>query len=309
MKSKKRIWLVSIAAFVLVIVAAASAIILDEAAVPQFKEPAVSPPGKPDYALFNPYINEYYDSRYVYWDQDTERYRPVQPTYTESTTPVTTNYYSTDDWVADHQNSTDEVERAFLKYVVAMDEYWKANPRFILRSDWVVGQEAGGPLTIITDLGISKVPQLLTYTEYDNPFTVVCKFAISSILRIEYGIGDIYRGEEGARIWKNAFDEKSKKGKMVVDNIVKSLDSSAPLSDEEIYNQLDEVGLFALPAMAGEIKDKANTRLLKYLHKVLPEEKIKQYEISATVYDEVKLQKALKSCDAAIRVINAVAAK
>ena len=83
--------------------------------------------------------------------------------------------------------------------------------------------------------------------------------------------------------------------------------NSTNSSDEEINNQLAEAGIFALPFFYDEVINKSNSYLLKYAPKILPNAKLKEFNIGSGSQDLADYRKALASCANDIKIINNLA--
>jgi hypothetical protein len=90
-----------------------------------FAEPATPPPGLPDSARFNPDTGEYYNSSVVYWDPVRRMYLPVSQTPKTSVSHGRSATLSKDEWVAQHENSSDVVDIAIVNFYHACMELAK----------------------------------------------------------------------------------------------------------------------------------------------------------------------------------------
>jgi hypothetical protein len=164
-----------------------TATITPDAAPTLHPEPSVKPTGLPSYANWNPYRGAWYDSSYVELDPGTHEYKFIPlPTPSQFLTGKVATQ-SMEEWIALHKNSTNEVDMAIIKYYRALpayiDKLKQEDPYFGARSTWEVGQGEGGPLTILTDLGIPKLQTLLDRVQWENPLVVNIEIAVSYISR------------------------------------------------------------------------------------------------------------------------------
>lgn len=277
----------------------------------KYKEPANGREGLPSSVKFNPDTNEYYDSNLGEWDSNAQTYRYVEPKITPTPEGYIAPKYSTatlEDWINNHKDSNDPVDVALMKYFEAMPEYYKNHPELGLSSKWEVGGEEGGPLTIVTDLGIKGLPQLLKYVDWQNPWnlTIVAEIAIDEICRTMTP----YTGTDDQIVaqWRDAFNNRISNAKSKVDDIAQKLGKDLPVNDEEINNNFAELGVFALPSVYDEVVNKSNTQLVKYLPIILPEKQLNEFNLKTGVADNDTLKKALESCKDDVEVLKTLTA-
>jgi hypothetical protein len=225
---------------------------------------------------------------------------PVSPT--ENAT-----FYSRIDWVNDHKNTTDFVEMALIKYHQAIESYVNAHPEAGLRSDW--GIDYNGEISILTDLGVAGLPGLLREVNANSPFRVPVIFAIEEICRTDIGNPGHF-SEDEITAWNSAFDGKLSGAKNIVADIVEAIKSDSSVGDEEINDQLCEVGIFALPYFYDEVVNNSNTSLLKYADKILPIKKLEEFNIGSTDQKDYGIiHEALVSCSYDIEIIRSLTVK
>ena len=152
----------------------------------------------PASAKFNPETGNYFDSDFFEWDTNTQTYTDKPAQIPENYQPPRVATMTVEEWANSHKDSTDEIDIALLKYTEAMNEYMKNHPELMASSRWEVGQD-GGPLTILTDLGVVKLPELLKHVNWEDPFVVPVMIAIEQICKTR--IGDIYTDEVGVANW------------------------------------------------------------------------------------------------------------
>jgi hypothetical protein len=269
---------------------------------PKYIEPVQRPEGLPDEAVFNPYTNEYYDSREARWDIELRRYVPLENTdaelevYLDKFVPV----YNQNDWINDHQGTTDPVELALIEYYQANSAYRETHPETMARSDW--GIDFDGEFSIITDLGVTGLPGLLK--EVNGPFQIVAVVAIEDICKMRIGGISSFTDDEMAS-WKNKLNMKSDEARKVVSGINENIKEGNPVDDEEIQAQLGGVGIFALPYFYDDVIDNGNDALLKYAGMVLPEAVMEEFGIAEGSGADV-LKEALASCPDEIEIITSV---
>ena len=106
-----------------------------------------------------------------------------------------------------------------------------------------------------------------------------------------------------------AFNNKSGLAKDIVAKVVQTLKNNPSVSDEEINNQLADAGIFALPYFYDEVISNSNSSLLKYADKILPDEKLKEFNIASGSQDYAAYRRALESSIDDINIIKNLSAK
>jgi hypothetical protein len=227
--------------------------------------------------------------------------------------PITTTepninqyYFSREDWVIQHKDSTDQTDIALIKYEQAIEAYANEHPEVGGRSDW--GVDYSGELTILTDLGVAGLQGLVRETDVNNPFVVPVIIAIDEICKTDFSLIDTFSSEQVTN-WKLAFNNESNNAKDIVAKVVETLNNNASVSDEEINNQLAEAGIFALPYFYDEVINKSNVILLKYAEIILPDAKLKEFNIVNGSQDFANYRKALADCADDISIINQLRVK
>jgi hypothetical protein len=233
---------------------------------------------------------------------------PATPVPAPTTTEPNINqyYFSREDWVIQHKDSTDPTDIALIKYEQAIEAYTNGHPEVGLRSDW--GVDYSGELTILTDLGVVGLPGLVREVDANSPFIVPVIIAIDEICKTDFSFIDTFSPEQ-ITSWKLAFNNESNNAKDIVAKVVETLKNNASVSDEEINNQLADAGIFALPYFYDEVINHSNIALLKYADKVLPNEKLKEFHIGNGSQDSASYRKALASCISDINIINNLGVK
>jgi hypothetical protein len=268
-------------------------------------EPSVKPSGLPSYAKWNPYKGAWYDSSWVELDPVTHEYKNLpQPTPTEYLTGKVAKQ-TMEEWIAQHKDSTDEVDMAIIKYYRALPNYIEKlkqeDPmKFESSSAWEVGQGEGGPLSILTDLGISGLQALLDRVQWENPLVVNIEIAVSYISRSrssKIGFWDFQVAE-----WKRDFNERSSGAKGEIDGIVEDLARGAA-DEESIRIKFYTMGVLALPEVYNQVINQGNTGLIPYLPDILPLDKMSAYNIQAGTTDNTTLKQALADCVSDIEII------
>ena len=237
---------------------------------------------------------------------------PTAPTISMPA-PITTTepninqyYFSREDWVIQHKDSTDPTDIALIKYEQAIEAYTNGHPEVGLRSDW--GVDYSGELTILTDLGVAGLSGLVRETDVNNPFVIPVIIAIDQICKTDFSFIDTFSPEQVTN-WKLAFNNESNNAKGIVAKVVETLKNNASVSDEEINNQLADAGIFALPYFYDEVTNKSNVILLKYADKILPDEKLSEFNIVNGSQDLAGYRKALASCGDDVKIINELEVK
>jgi hypothetical protein len=150
-------------------------------------EPSVRPLSLPVAAKWNPYVGEWYDSGWVELDPITHEYIMVPHTPPPGYIPPKGASITVDKWIALQQNSTDEVDVALINYWQALakdiEKQKLEDPFWMARSSIPTGSEVGGPLTILTDLGIFKLQELVDRVQWENPLVYYVETASDRISR------------------------------------------------------------------------------------------------------------------------------
>jgi hypothetical protein len=237
---------------------------------------------------------------------------PTAPTISMPA-PITTTepninqyYFSREDWVIQHKDSTDPTDIALIKYEQAIEAYTNGHPEVGLRSDW--GVDYSGELTILTDLGVAGLSGLVRETDVNNPFVIPVIIAIDQICKTDFSFIDTFSPEQVTN-WKLAFNNESNNAKGIVAKVVETLKNNASVSDEEINNQLADAGIFALPYFYDEVINNSNISLLKYAEIILPDEKLKEFNIASGSQDSAAFRKALVNSIDDIKIIINLPAK
>ena len=241
-------------------------------------------------------------------------------TLTTSTTPATSGpatmtttepninqyYFSREDWIIQHKDSTDPTDIALIKYQQAIEAYTNEHPEVGSRSDW--GVDYSGELTILTDLGVVGLPGLVReLNNVNSPMVVPVIFAFEAICKTDISFCDTFSPEE-VTTWKNALNDESNNAKNIVANVVATLKNNPSVSDEEINNQLANAGIFALPYFYSEVINNSNVSLLKYADQIMPDELLKEFNIGNGSQDSAAYMKALESSIGDINIINNIKA-
>jgi hypothetical protein len=266
-----------------------------------FPEPSVKPTALPTSAKWNPYESSWYDSDWVELDPVTHRYKAVPRTPPPGYTPPKVASMTKDQWIASHQDSTDNIDIALITYYKALIEYVEKNELYITeRSNWEVGQGEGGPLTILTDLGISNLQRLIDRVQWENPLVVNLEIAVCRLCRANSSnIGFTEKQVEG---WRQEFATKIVIANSEVNQIALALKSGSP--DEKLITyRMGKLGILALPEVYELVINQGNTDLIKYLPDILPLDKMKTYNIQAGQMDDEMLKEALRSCSDDIKII------
>ena len=215
-------------------------------------------------------------------------------------------YTSVEDWLNLHKDSTDPTDIALMKYSKAIGEYTSQHTEVIARSDW--GVDYSGELTILTDLGVAGLPGLLKEVDVNSPFRVALIFAIEEICKTDIGYCDTFSPEQIYN-WKLSFNNKLSVAKDIVAEVVRALGNNVSVSDEEIDKQLADAGIFALPYFYDEVINNSNSSLLKYAGTILPDKKLKEFNIASGSQDLAAFRKALESSIDDINIIKILSAK
>ena len=193
-----------------------------------------------------------------------------------------------------------------MKYSKAIGEYTSQHTEVIARSDW--GVDYSGELTILTDLGVAGLPGLLKEVDVNSPFRVALIFAIEEICKTDIGYCDTFSPEQIYN-WKLSFNNKLSVAKDIVAEVVRALGNNVSVSDEEIDKQLADAGIFALPYFYDEVINNSNSSLLKYAGTILPDKKLKEFNIASGSQDLAAFRKALESSIDDINIIKILSAK
>jgi hypothetical protein len=132
-------------------------------------------------------------------------------------------------------------------------------------------------------------------------------FAIEGICKTNISFIDTFSPEQISN-WKIAFNNEPNNAKNIIANVVETLKNNASVSDEEIY-QIADAGIFALPYFYNEVINNSNVSLLKYADKILPDEKLKEFNLVNGSQDSATYRKALESSIDDINIINNLVAK
>jgi hypothetical protein len=275
-----------------------------------FLEPSVKPTALPFSAKWNPYDGSWYDSAWVELDPVTQKYKAVPRTPSPGYTPPNVAKISQADWIANHQDSMDEIDITIIKYWQAMEKYrekkMNEDPNWMARSWFDVGQEEGGPLIILTDLGIFNVQNLIDRVQWENPFVVNLEIAICKLCRTNsINIGFTEKQVAG---WRQEFTQKIIEAKPDVNQIALSLKTSS-YDEQFIKITFNKLGILALPEVYEFVVNQGNTALIKYLPDILPLDKLKTYDIQKVQMEDKTLKQALESCVDDIRIIKTLEAK
>ena len=215
-------------------------------------------------------------------------------------------YTSREEWITQHKDSTNSTAIALIKYNQAIAVYTSKHPEVELRSDW--GVDYTGELKILTDLGVEGLPGLLKEADLNSPFLVPVIFAIDDICKTDISLIDTFSPEQVIR-WKLVFNNKLNVAKDIIAKVVETLKNNPSISDEEINNQLADAGIFALPYFYDEVISNSNVSLLKYAEKILPDEKLKEFNIASGAQDSAAYRRALESSTDDINIIKDLSAK
>jgi hypothetical protein len=230
----------------------------------------------------------------------------TRATVVNSITSENIQHISREDWISQHKDSKDPTDIALLKYSQAIGEYTSQHPEVIARSDW--GVDYNGELTILTDLGVAGLPGLVREVDINSPFVVPVIIAIDEICKTDFSFFDTF-GPEQVTNWKLAFNNESNNAKDIIAKVVETLKNNTSVNDEEINNQLADVGIFALPYFYNEVINNSNISLLKYASTILPDKKLKEFNIASGSQDLAAFRKALESSIDDINIIKILSAK
>lgn len=264
----------------------------------KFTEP-FKRPELPSTATFNPDTNEYYDSSLVTWNPQTNVYelkneQMLSINEGKEKSSITT----VEEIINVKKTSTDAFDLALVKYAKEMQEYLVKHPELRLSSRWEVGQDEGGPLSIISELGVEGLPKIIEHISEDDPFAVAMMIAAEKICRTV--ISDINSSRQGVIEWKRDFQNKLINSKLETLDIVKKLNSNL-IVNSEIEERTKGMGVFGLPYFYDEIINKSNKKLLKFAKNILPESRIKNNMTEDEL--EVALKKSKGDVDVLISLL------
>jgi len=304
MKFKKKAILLVSAILMAIIVSSASYTFASEGKSHKYSEPQIRPSGLPTEAKFNSDKNEYYDSSSIEWDSAKQRYiAKEQPV---NITAENLQETSCKDWVNQHKDSTDPIDIALVKYSQEMEVYISEHPEFMFHSNYEVGDN-GGPLNILTNLGVEGLPGLLKEVDVNNPFVIPVMIAVHDICKTN--IGYTLSDAAGVTAWKLSFNNKLSDARKVVMQIVQKLNNNVSINDDEINNLLATVGIFALPYFYDEVNNNSNSYLLKYSGKILPDNNLREFNIESGSQDSPVNKKVLESSTNEIKILINLVAK
>jgi hypothetical protein len=271
-----------------------------------FPEPSVKPTALPSSAKWNPYTGDWYDSSEIEPDPVTHKYRNVPRTIPPGYIPPKGASITGEEWIAQHKDSTDEIDIAMISYhqelVKVVEKRKKEDPYWMIRSNIPIGAEEGGPLTILTDLGMPKLQALLDRVQWENPFVYYLEVAINRITRRTITHGGDGSWDYQVNAWKKDFNDQASSAKSQVDGI--ALDLAENQADaKSIEVKFARMGILALPEVYELVINQANTDLIKYIPDILPLDKMKAYNIQAGQTADETLKQALKSCSDDIKII------
>jgi hypothetical protein len=215
-------------------------------------------------------------------------------------------YTSREEWITQRKDSTNSTAIALIKYDQAIAVYTSKHPEVELRSDW--GVDYTGELKILTDLGVEGLPGLLKEADLNSPFLVPVIFAIDDICKTDISLIDTFSPEQVIR-WKLVLNNELSAAKDIIAKVVETLKNNPSVSDEEINNQLADAGIFALPYFYDEVISNSNVSLLKYAEKILPDEKLKEFNIASGSQDSAVYRRALESSTDDINIIKNLSVK
>ena len=157
-------------------------------------------------------------------------------------------------------------------------------------------------------MGVKGLPGLLKEADLNSPFLVPVIFAIDDIYKTDFSLIDTFSPEQVIR-WKLVLNNKLNVAKDIIAKVVETLKNNPSVSDEEINNQLADAGIFALPYFYDEVISNSNSSLLKYADKILPDEKLKEFNIASGSQDYAAYRRALESSIDDINIIKNLSAK
>jgi len=271
-----------------------------------YPEPSVKPDCLPPEAKWNPYKGEWYNSNLIEIDPITHQYKKVP--FTTPPGYILPKFASItgEEWIVQHQDSTDEVDIAIIKYSKALAEdiekQKQEDPYWMARSSIPTGSEEGGTLTILTDLGISQLQKLLDYTQWENPFVYYLEVATNHISRRTITSGGDGSGDIQVNKWRKDFNDQASGAASTVDGIVQDLTTNQ-VDERAIEIKFGRLGILALPEVYELVINQGNTDLIPYLPDILPLDKMQTHNIQVGVTDEDTLKQALASCTDDIKII------
>ncbi len=268
-----------------------------------YPEPS-SPPGFSSIWKWNPYKNEWYDSRTDTWNPITQSYDTVIP-------PLPPEYlsgkYATqtiEEWLEEHRDSTDEIDIALLKFYPALlqwdEKQRREDPDYQMHPAFDYGPSVGGPLEILTSLGIPKLQKLIDKVQWENPCVKELEIAIDRTCRAS--IIPISQWDFEVADWKKDLNDKVANSRLKVSVIIQDI-ASGKADEKTAHEKFSSLGIFALPEAYELIINKGNTSLINYLPDILPLDKMKEYNIQAGQTDDETLKNALASCKDYIEII------
>ncbi|TYQ12769.1 UNVERIFIED_CONTAM: hypothetical protein Cloal_3804 [Acetivibrio alkalicellulosi] len=251
---------------------------------------------------WNSYDGSYYHPHDYEWDQEFEEYIDVDSASDYKNKKP--EHKSIKHFVKAYSGSDDEVKLALISYAQDYSDYYEENyQRIMLSSSWNVG-----PLDAIKNLGLEKLPELLTYVEEENVFCVPVMIAICEIFGGEQ-FANISPCNEGITVWKDAL--KAKISSNEVNELVKEVRNNKGSSifrrrtDRRIEEEFSKLGAFALPVVYDEVINKSNDDLIEYAMFVLPKKTIEKHGLDNNSRKE-KVKAALESCSEAVKVLSSL---
>jgi hypothetical protein len=262
-----------------------------------FKEPKVKPSELPASAKFNPDRGTYYDSDIVEWDAEKKQYKAKEKFDSTSTTK---KIKTIDEWVNAHKNSTDEIDVVIIEYLKSYDKYKEEHPEIMLSSKWEVGED--GPLKVLTNLGIKKVPSLVKHLDGDSPISVPILIAVEKMCRTH--IADIDPSYQGVNNWKKELITKIKQSKEKSQLIISEIKKNKKIDKNAIKSKFEELGVLALPIVYNEVINNSNDELTEFIPYVLPEKYMSLYNDSNESEKKDLAKDLLSKCKEEVDFIN-----
>lgn len=276
-----------------------------------YPEPSVTPTALPSSVKWDPYRGVWYDSSQVQLDPVTHLYKGVPLTVPPDYIPPKVASITIEEWITQHQNSTDEIEIAIVKYWRALSQDIERqkveDPNWMLHSWIPIGAEKGGPLTILTDLGIPELQRLVDRVQWENPLVYYLEAAVDRITRRTLTLGGGRGGDIQTNIWKKDFNDQASGAKSRVVELAQDI-ANNKVDNNSIQVTIGKLGIFALPEVYELVINQGNTDLIKYLPDILPLDKMQTYDIKSGVTDDSVLKQALLSCSDDIRIIQTLKA-
>jgi len=272
-----------------------------------YPEPSVKPSALPSSVKWNPYTGDWYDSAWVELDPVTHEYIAVPRTPPPGYVPPKVASITVKEWIEQHQDSTDEIDIAIIKYHQALIDYGNSLTEeerwhLGLRSDWSGTVGPAEVLAVLTDLGIPKLQGLLDRVQWENPFVVNLMIATNLISRRTITSG----GDGGTDVqvaqWRQGFNDQAVSAREKVNVVARDLKSAAP-DEKSIRKTFARLGILALPEVYELVINQGNTDLIQYLPDILPPDKMEAYNIQAGVTDAETLKQALADCAEDIKII------